>query len=948
MKRILLFTLFCLVMAAVAFAQSPQKFKFQAVARDASGLPYISANLAVRVSLVRGSAAGMIDYAERHSITTSPLGVFDLEIGGGTLLSGDMNMLDWGTHSYYLKIDIDPNGGSSYTNLGTSQLLSVPYAIYSRESGNGGNPTDELQNLQYDPATQTLTLTNGNSVTLNVGSGGTDNQMLSYDPTSGALSITNGNTINIPAGPQGEQGPAGPSGPAGPQGPQGPQGPAGQDGTGVQIVGTVATVNNLPASGNPGDLYIVQADGNGYVWDGAMWTNVGQIQGPQGPQGAPGPQGSAGATGQQGPIGPAGPQGPQGATGLQGPVGATGPQGPQGLQGETGAQGPVGATGPQGPQGPQGPAGQDGTGVQIIGTVATTNDLPNGASPGDLYIVQTDGNGYVWDGTMWTNVGQIQGPQGPQGAVGPQGPVGATGSQGPQGETGPVGPAGPQGPQGPQGEQGLTGPAGPQGPQGDPGPQGTTGPQGQQGPQGETGPAGPQGTQGAQGMTGATGPAGPQGEMGPAGAQGPQGEQGPAGMTGPQGLQGLPGPQGFQGPQGDQGPAGPQGPQGEQGPAGPPGVYSAGAGINIFAGTISAADPSATNELQNLSLNGSTLQISSGNSVNLSGLGGGGSLWSENGSDVYYNSGDVGIGVSSPGNKLHVGGDLRIDDGTPSIQLHNGINWMGYIFHDGTDLTLGNIYNNNINFQTNGVNTAELSNAGLDLRRGNGLFSIGHFGPSGNNPLIEVTNNGSPQVLGIVSDGVAISESAGVTASPYMMRIVQKPSYGLDIYNSSSEADWELYVNNPGSLALYADNSYRGAFDAVSGVYSSASDRRLKQNIRPLETTLDRILQLEPKRYEYRDNNPKNESTIGFVAQDVQAIFPELVHVMGGERDQGLLSVNYSGFGVLAIQAIKTQQETISHLEEELSAAQALQAQQAEQIQALEARLQRIEALLEH
>ncbi len=814
MKRLLLFSFLCIVLAATAFAQSPQKFKFQAVARDASGLPYISANLAVRISLVRGSAAGMIDYAERHSITTSPLGVFDLEIGGGSVLSGDMNTLDWGLHSYYLKIDIDPNGGSSYTNLGTSQLLSVPYAIYSKESGSAGDPTDELQDLQYDPETQTLSLTNGNSVTLNVGSGGTDNQTLTYDPMTGMLSITNGNTINIPAGPQGEQGPAGPVGPAGPQGPQGPQGPAGQDGTGVQIVGTVATVNNLPASGSPGDLYIVQADGNGYVWDGMAWTNVGQIQGPQGPQGAPGPQGPVGATGPQGPIGPAGPQGPQGAQGEQG---LTGPAGPQGPQGDPGAQGPAGA-------------------------------------------------------------------------------------------------------QGPQGEQGLTG---------------------------ATGPQGPQGSQGEQGLTGATGAQGPQGMTGPAGPQGPQGEQGPAGFTGPQGLQGLPGPQGFQGPQGETGPAGPQGPQGDQGPAGPPGVYSAGTGINIFAGTISAADPSSSNELQNLSLSGSTLQISNGNSVNLSGLGGGSSLWSESGSDVYYNSGDVGIGVSSPGNKLHVGGDLRIDDGTPSVQLYNGVNWMGYMFHDGTDLTLGNIYNQQINFQTNSVNIAELSNAGLDLRRGNGLLSIGHFGPSGNNPIIEATNNGSPELLGIVSDGVAISESAGVTASPYMMRIVQKPSYGLNLYNSSSEADWELYVNNPGNLTLYADNSFRGSFDGVSGVYTSASDRRLKQNIRPLETTLGLILQLEPKRYEYRDNNPKNETTIGFVAQDVQTLFPELVHVMGGERDQGLLSVNYSGFGVLAIQAIKAQQETIEHLEEELSTAQDVQAEQAEQIKALEARLQRIEAYLE-
>ncbi|MEO0875215.1 MAG: hypothetical protein AAFY48_11470, partial [Bacteroidota bacterium] len=380
-------SLFLFLFAAITlFAQAPKQFKFQAVARDAMGSPYNNANLAVRVSMVRDGASGFIDYSERHVITTSPLGVFDLAIGNGSPISGSMEDVDWANHPYYLKIDIDPNGGTNYLNLGTSQLLSVPYAIYAGESGNGGggNPTDELQELEYDPITQTLTLTNGNSVMLEVGAG-SDNQTLSFDATTGELSISNGNTINIPAGtpgpagpqgpqgdtgaagPQGAPGVAGPAGVAGPQGPQGetgpqgipgpagPQGPAGQDGTGVSIQGTVPTIGDLPANGNTeGDLYIVAANGDGYVWDGSMWTNVGQIQGPQGPQGVPGPQG---ATGPSGPQGQAGMAGPQGNPGPQGPIGPQGEQGPQGIPGSAG---PVGDTGPAGLQGEQGLPGPQG------------------------------------------------------------------------------------------------------------------------------------------------------------------------------------------------------------------------------------------------------------------------------------------------------------------------------------------------------------------------------------------------------------------------------------------------------------------------------------------------------------------------------------------------------------------------------------------------------------
>lgn len=165
-------------------------------------------------------------------------------------------------------------------------------------------------------------------------------------------------TIQGPPGPQGPQGETGPVGPAGPTGPQGVKGDTGEQGpagTSVALKGSVATVEDLPSSDQTtGDLYVVLADGDGYVWNGSSWDDCGPIRGPQGETGA------AGATGATGPAGATGVQGPKGDTGLTGPTGATGATGPRGLQGEQGLQGPQGLTGPTGPTGatgPQGPAG---------------------------------------------------------------------------------------------------------------------------------------------------------------------------------------------------------------------------------------------------------------------------------------------------------------------------------------------------------------------------------------------------------------------------------------------------------------------------------------------------------------------------------------------------------------------------------------------------------------
>ena len=374
---------------------------------------------------------------------------------------------------------------------------------------------------------------------------------------------------------------------------QGPQGNS------VTVVGSVASEGDLPSSytGSIGDMYIVTGTGSGHVWDGSKWINVGAVQGPQGPKGDQGLQGLQGV------------QGIQGLQGEKGEKGDTGAQGPKGDKGETGAQGPEGAKGDKGDKGEKGdvgdtgPSGKDGTGVSIVGSVNGEGGLNQNyqGNVGDMFIDQMNGTGYVWDGTNWNAVGQIQGPAGPQGPKGDKGEKGDTGTQGVQGvqgNTGPAGPVGATGPKGDKGDQGIQGaqgPAGPQGPKGDTGNKGDTGAQGVgvqaanlegsnlvlqmtngnsivvpgvKGDKGDTGAQGPKGDTGNQGPTGPQGPKGDTGAQGSIGSQGPKGDtgaQGPAGPQGPKGDTGAHGSTGSQGPKGDTGAQGPKGDTGSQG-----------------------------------------------------------------------------------------------------------------------------------------------------------------------------------------------------------------------------------------------------------------------------------------------------------------------------------------------------------------------------------------------
>jgi hypothetical protein len=134
MKRIITICA-AILMTANVFAQSPNKMSYQAVIRNTSNTLVANSTVGMRISILQTSPSGTAVYVETQIPTTNTNGLVSIEIGGGTIVSGNFATIDWANGPYFLKTETDPSGGSSYSITGTSQLLSVPYALYAESSG---------------------------------------------------------------------------------------------------------------------------------------------------------------------------------------------------------------------------------------------------------------------------------------------------------------------------------------------------------------------------------------------------------------------------------------------------------------------------------------------------------------------------------------------------------------------------------------------------------------------------------------------------------------------------------------------------------------------------------------------------------------------------------------------------------------------------------------------
>lgn len=117
------------------WAQSPDRMSYQAVVRNSEGVLLSNQSVGIRIQILQASEFGAAVYVETHTRTTNPNGLVTLEIGGGTVVLGNFSLIDWAAGPYFLKTETDPAGGTSYSILGTTQLLSVPYALHARTVG---------------------------------------------------------------------------------------------------------------------------------------------------------------------------------------------------------------------------------------------------------------------------------------------------------------------------------------------------------------------------------------------------------------------------------------------------------------------------------------------------------------------------------------------------------------------------------------------------------------------------------------------------------------------------------------------------------------------------------------------------------------------------------------------------------------------------------------------
>ncbi|MBP7810205.1 MAG: hypothetical protein KA163_13005 [Bacteroidia bacterium] len=192
MRKVLFFAL--LFVSAVSFSQAPQLLNYQGIARNSAGT-IITSPIGIKFEILQGSASGTLVFDETNNITPSSAGIFTTAIGAGSPGVGSIGGINWANGPYFIRLSIDPAGGTSYSTVGTSQLLSVPYALYAETAGNAQTFTAG-NGITINSGTITNSAPNQ---TVNISGSGVTGSYPNYTVSSGATP-TAGNGISIISG----------------------------------------------------------------------------------------------------------------------------------------------------------------------------------------------------------------------------------------------------------------------------------------------------------------------------------------------------------------------------------------------------------------------------------------------------------------------------------------------------------------------------------------------------------------------------------------------------------------------------------------------------------------------------------------------------------------------------------------------------------------------------
>jgi uncharacterized protein (TIGR02145 family) len=207
-----------ILLASIVFAQSPNKMSYQAVIRNSSNTLVANQQVGMRISILQGTTSGNAVYVETQTPNTNANGLVSLEVGTGTVVSGTFAAINWANGPYFIKTETDPSGGTNYTITGTTELLSVPYAMYAATSGSSMPGPQGPQ-----------------------GPAGNDGA----PGPQGPIGLTGAPGPQGPAGATGAQGPSGPQGSTGATGATGPQGPQGPQGA-IGFLSSASAAGNTP------------------------------------------------------------------------------------------------------------------------------------------------------------------------------------------------------------------------------------------------------------------------------------------------------------------------------------------------------------------------------------------------------------------------------------------------------------------------------------------------------------------------------------------------------------------------------------------------------------------------------------------------------------------------------------------------------------------------------